>query len=64
MCGIIAYTGRREAAPLLIEGLRRLEYRGYDRRRGRHPHGHRPARVQAGRPDLSSAGCGGCLTAG
>ncbi|MCX8112292.1 MAG: glutamine--fructose-6-phosphate transaminase (isomerizing) [Bacteroidia bacterium] len=30
MCGIVAYTGYREAAPLLIEGLKRLEYRGYD----------------------------------
>lgn len=30
MCGIVAYTGFRSAAPLLIEGLRRLEYRGYD----------------------------------
>jgi len=30
MCGIVAYTGAREAAPLLLAGLRRLEYRGYD----------------------------------
>ena len=30
MCGIFAYVGRREAEPLLVEGLRRLEYRGYD----------------------------------
>ncbi|MFV8751230.1 glutamine--fructose-6-phosphate transaminase (isomerizing) [Nannocystaceae bacterium ST9] len=30
MCGIIGYTGSRLAAPLLVEGLRRLEYRGYD----------------------------------
>ena len=30
MCGIIGYTGPRPAAPLLIESLRRLEYRGYD----------------------------------
>ncbi|MGE0253167.1 MAG: glutamine--fructose-6-phosphate transaminase (isomerizing) [Alphaproteobacteria bacterium] len=30
MCGIIGILGRGEAAPLLLEGLRRLEYRGYD----------------------------------
>ena len=30
MCGIIAYTGSREAAPVLLAGLRDLEYRGYD----------------------------------
>src|SRR4051812_36034183 len=30
MCGIVAYIGRKAAQPLLIEGLKRLEYRGYD----------------------------------
>jgi len=30
MCGIIAYTGHQLAAPVLMEGLRQLEYRGYD----------------------------------
>ncbi len=30
MCGIVAYVGPREATPILIEGLKRLEYRGYD----------------------------------
>ncbi len=30
MCGIVGYVGRSEAAPILLDGLRRLEYRGYD----------------------------------
>lgn len=30
MCGIVAYFGKKAAQPILIEGLRRLEYRGYD----------------------------------
>ncbi|MEO1714284.1 MAG: isomerizing glutamine--fructose-6-phosphate transaminase, partial [Bacteroidota bacterium] len=30
MCGIVAYIGQKEAYPILIKGLRRLEYRGYD----------------------------------
>lgn len=30
MCGIVAYVGKQQACPILIKGLRRLEYRGYD----------------------------------
>src|SRR5687768_9965895 len=30
MCGIVAYTGYRDAYPLILKGLKRLEYRGYD----------------------------------
>lgn len=30
MCGIVGYTGAQDAAPILLEGLKKLEYRGYD----------------------------------
>ena len=30
MCGIVGYTGPHQAAPILLEGLKKLEYRGYD----------------------------------
>ena len=30
MCGIVGYIGQNDAYPVLIEGLKKLEYRGYD----------------------------------
>jgi glucosamine--fructose-6-phosphate aminotransferase (isomerizing) len=57
MCGIVAVIGSREAAPLLLEGLRQLEYRGYDSA------GIATVEVAAGNADVGGAGRLTCLRA-
>ena len=60
MCGIIGIIGKAPVTPLLVDALKRLEYRGYDSRRRRHPgeRPHRPApgRGQAGQPRGAAGG--------
>ncbi len=67
MCGIIAYSGQRKALPILVAGLRRLEYRGYDsagitlHRRGRFATWRaagKLAQLEARLPAQSAAKCG------
>ncbi|MBM3957656.1 MAG: glutamine--fructose-6-phosphate aminotransferase, partial [Gemmatimonadetes bacterium] len=62
MCGIIAYAGKARAAPILMDGLRSLEYRGYDsagiavlRPDGRFQVIKRPGRVSDLAADLEHA---------
>jgi len=44
MCGIFGYSGKREAAPILLQGIKTLEYRGYDSA-GVYVHGHKPIKA-------------------
>ena len=43
MCGIVGYTSSQEAAPILLDGLKKLEYRGYDSAGAAVLHGHQIA---------------------
>jgi glucosamine--fructose-6-phosphate aminotransferase (isomerizing) len=70
MCGIVGYIGARDAAPLLVEGLRRLEYRGYDSAGAAFLVEHRvvtekkPGRVSDLASALLQAGRGACAGIG
>ena len=45
MCGIVGFTGKHQAAPILLDGLSKLEYRGYDSAGIAVRDGDRPVRV-------------------
>ena len=56
MCGIVGYTGFRQAQPILLEGLKRLEYRGYDSSGiAIQSNGHLNVRKKAGRISVLEA---------
>ena len=62
MCGIVGYIGPQEATPIIIDGLRRLEYRGYDSA-GIATLDERPDRDPARRGEAASTWSGSCASA-
>src|SRR3990170_225804 len=52
MCGIVGYVGPDEALPIILEGLRRLEYRGYDSAGVAVLDGDLPGVPTAGKPEV------------
>ena len=63
MCGIVGYVGSRQVAPLLLEGLAKLEYRGYDSAGLAVRYGTRPSASWNVSP-IKSMAAGRCLGAG
>ena len=56
MCGIVGYIGFQQARPILLEGLKRLEYRGYDSAGLAVIEDGQPGRLQGGRADQQPGG--------
>ena len=56
MCGIVGYVGDKSAVGIIVEGLKRLEYRGYDSAGVAVLHRGRPARAARRRPDQDARG--------
>ena len=54
MCGIVGFTGRHQAAPILLDGLSKLEYRGYDSAGLAVRDGEKPAEVVKAKGRLSN----------
>ena len=53
MCGIVGFTGNHKAAPILLDGLAKLEYRGYDSAGLAVRDGEKPAEVVKSKGRLS-----------
>ena len=59
MCGIVGYVGKEQAAPILLNGLAKLEYRGYDSAGLAVRDGESPVEVVKGRTACKCRAIGG-----
>jgi len=63
MCGIVAYIGERDATPIVVNGLKKLEYRGYDSagvavlQDGKSRFGGMPAKSSIWKPSSKASHC-------